>query len=33
MPAFALLRERAASRYGEACLALADAGGQRLFGL
>lgn len=32
-PAFAALRERAAERYREACVAFADAGGQRLFGL
>ena len=32
-PAFAALRERAAARYRDACLAFADAGGQRLFGL
>jgi hypothetical protein len=32
-PAFGALVARAAVKYQEACLAFADAGGQRLFGL
>jgi DNA-binding winged helix-turn-helix (wHTH) protein/tetratricopeptide (TPR) repeat protein len=33
VPAFSALRERAAGKYRDACVAFADAGGQRLFGL
>lgn len=33
LPAFDSLRTRAAERYRDACLAFADVGGQRLFGL
>lgn len=33
VPGFSALCERAAARYGDACVAFADAGGQRLFGV
>jgi hypothetical protein len=33
LPGFTALSERAAAKYRDACLAFADAGGQRLFGL
>ena len=33
LPGFSALTDRAAAKYRDACLAFADAGGQRLFGL